>query len=57
MSYVMIYYANSTFSWWGAWLSSYADKKVFAPAQWFGPGHQQHDISDLIPVGWNHCNN
>jgi hypothetical protein len=28
--------ANSTFSWWGAWLSRNA-KKVIAPSKWFGP--------------------
>lgn len=42
--------ANSTFSWWGAWLCENVEKNVIAPKTWFGPnGPQQHDI---IPKEW-----
>jgi hypothetical protein len=46
--------ANSSYSWWGAWLSSNKDKKVIAPIQWFGKtGYtKDHDTKDLIPDGW-----
>lgn len=42
--------ANSTFSWWGAWLSEYPDKIVIGPDKWMIGG--QHDYSDLLPAGW-----
>ena len=46
--------ANSTYSWWGAWLSSNKSKKVIAPVQWFGKtGYtKDHNTKDLIPDTW-----
>ena len=46
--------ANSSFSWWGAWLSTNKDKKVITPSQWFGKtGYtKDHDTKDLIPDDW-----
>lgn len=46
--------ANSTYSWWGAWLSSNKNKKVIAPFQWFGKtGYtKDHNTKDLIPDEW-----
>jgi hypothetical protein len=51
--------ANSSFSWWGAWLSTNKDKKVFAPSQWFGKeGYtKDHDTKDLIPDSWTKISN
>jgi len=42
--------ANSSFSWWGAWLNSNLDKKVVAPKRWFG--QNTLNSSDLIPSAW-----
>jgi hypothetical protein len=45
--------ANSTFSWWGAWLGEAPDKIVISPRQWFSPsGLRQNNVCDLIPEGW-----
>lgn len=42
--------ANSSFSWWGAWLNANPDKLVFAPRLWFRD--ESYDTRDLIPAGW-----
>jgi hypothetical protein len=42
--------ANSTFSWWGAWLCRNDDKIVIAPRQWFRS--VEFDVEDLFPSSW-----
>ena len=42
--------ANSSFSWWGAWLNPSPDKVVVAPKNWFTS--QDKNTADLIPEGW-----
>lgn len=42
--------ANSSLSWWGAWLSAREGKRVVAPKVWFK--NSKNDTSDLIPSGW-----
>jgi hypothetical protein len=46
--------ANSSYSWWGAWLSSNENKKVISPIEWFGKiGYtKDHNTKDLIPDDW-----
>jgi hypothetical protein len=42
--------ANSTFSWWGAWLDPNPDKIVVAPRQWFADDSLV--TTDLLPASW-----
>jgi hypothetical protein len=44
--------ANSSFSWWGAWLNQNENKKVIAPSKWFGNSNSHLDTKDLIPESW-----
>lgn len=44
--------ANSTFSWWGAWLNQNPEKIIVAPKQWFGPARADINTKDLIPETW-----
>lgn len=44
--------ANSTFSWWGAWLNENKNKRVVAPKQWFGEDYKHFNTEDLLPSSW-----
>lgn len=42
--------ANSSFSWWGAWLSDNKTKIVIAPSKWFQ--NKKYTNTDIIPQDW-----
>lgn len=45
--------ANSSFSWWGAWLCNINEKKIIAPKNWFGGKKKGFDINmNIIPNNW-----
>jgi len=50
--------ANSSFSWWAAWLNAVSDKIVLAPAIWnrrqleYADRYYGYDYSDVIPETW-----
>ncbi len=42
--------ANSTFSWWGAWLNENKDRVAISPAKWFKSGN--YNTGNIVPKGW-----
>lgn len=45
--------ANSTFSWWSAWLNARSDHTIYAPPRWFRSGTL--DDRHIIPDRWERC--
>ncbi len=43
--------ANSSFSWWGAWLSE-RNGNIYAPYKWFSDVDTKYSIHDFIPDNW-----
>ncbi|MDD5680989.1 MAG: alpha-1,2-fucosyltransferase [Candidatus Omnitrophica bacterium] len=43
--------ANSSFSWWGAWLCENHNKIIYAPQKWFNTASR--DLAVLIPSKWH----
>lgn len=46
--------ANSTFSWWAAYLNETPGRRVCYPSTWFGPQLKYNDTSDLFPADWQY---
>lgn len=44
--------ANSSFSWWSAWLNQNPEKIVIAPKIWFGKGNEHLSTKDILPESW-----
>lgn len=43
--------ANSSFSWWGAWINKNIEKQVIAPKLWFGDSTKEK-TNKIIPESW-----
>ena len=42
--------ANSSFSWWAAWLNNNPEKIVIAPKKWYI--NPENELPGLIPESW-----
>jgi len=45
--------ANSSFSWWAAFLNQSSDKIVCYPEKWFGIKNESLNTNDMFPDGWH----
>ena len=44
--------ANSSMSWWGAWLINNPTQPIIAPNPWFGPQYNKYYMGDLLADSW-----
>ena len=44
--------ANSSYSWWGAYINDNKEKIVCYPSIWFGPELEKNNTNDLFPNNW-----
>jgi hypothetical protein len=44
--------ANSTFSWWGAWLNQYPGKIVIAPKNYYKKENKNKEKPNIMPESW-----
>ena len=48
--------ANSSFSWWSAYLNNYENKVVCYPNKWFGKKLAHNNTKDMFIKNWNCIN-